>query len=576
MISNIQEVDNKKTGLLQNKIKLLENQLIETNESQAQIASIQRNIQQQQELNILNIKNDLIKKYENKLQEIIMDKENFLKKVESDHHMKQAEFNRERSYLQEEVMKMKEELERKNEQIIEMKTLLEKPTTEDFSQQYDKGLEETYNKLNLYKTEVEKIRSILYSNISYEYDYPQESNPNTDTKSKDHPNDDDVEYSIRKKNYENYLRSLSLNQLVDTYVQQVNHNNEQINKLKIIDKNKDDYVNEMEKQIKNLEITQNQLKLENQNSLAFVENKYINEINEQKNRYENELIELRNKYEKIIEELQIKSSQMKEISSKKSFPKSSLSELMEIYPNEFEEFKSEIESVVWKKLDEAWHARFKEDLTTASSRITQHCSEAYASAIAKLKTQSIAFKNKLENEFEKKFKKYVEERNKETNHLKHKYEQNQKQLEEMKNQLAESKKTVKSLTQITYQHSQTEEKYHQALLEMKSLYKSRLKIMYEDISKKKKEWNDQKTEIEKAWENKYNALKSDYYNKIKKAENELKLIKSQIPLKQRTLRDVNNMEDQSNSENINNSYTESKLYSNSDDESYEIKYFSRN
>ncbi|ORX80482.1 hypothetical protein BCR32DRAFT_280497 [Anaeromyces robustus] len=40
--------------------------------------------------------------------------------------------------------------------------------------------------------------------------------------------------------------------------------------------------------------------------------------------------------------------------------------------------------------------------------------------------------------------------------------------------------------QITYQHSQTEEKYHQTLLDMKALYKSRLKKMYEDISKKKK------------------------------------------------------------------------------------------
>jgi len=37
---------------------------------------------------------------------------------------------------------------------------------------------------------------------------------------------------------------------------------------------------------------------------------------------------------------------------------------------------------------------------------------------------------------------------------------------------------------------------------MKALYKSRLKKMYEDISKKKKEWIDQKIENEREWENK--------------------------------------------------------------------------
>eukprot|EP00833_Pecoramyces_ruminatium_P018317 jgi/Orpsp1_1/1192349/evm.model.d7180000092488.1 len=395
---------------------------------------------------------------------------------------------------------MKEEIKEKNQQILELKKLTEKSKTKDFSQQYDRGLEDIQNKLKCYKTEIEVVRHLLYSNIVYIHDY----NNNTNIPLMNNQNnnsDDDMEYNSHKNNHENYLKSLSLSHLVKTYIKQVDHNNEQISKLKIIDRNKNDYVNEMEKQIKNLEITQKQIMLENQNSVAYVENKYLNEINDQKNRYENELIELRNKYEKTVQELQIKSNQIEEMASKKSYPESTLSELIEIYPNEFEEFKNEIESVVWKKLDEAWHARFKEDLTTASSRITQHCSEAYASAIAKLKTQSIAFKNKLENEFEKKFKKYVEERNKETNHLKFKYEQNQKQIEELKKQLNESKKTVRSLAQITYQHSQTEEKYHQALLDMKTLYKSRLKKMYEDISIKKKEWIDQKIEIEREWEN---------------------------------------------------------------------------
>ena len=441
MISNIQEIDNKKTVLLHNKIKLLENQLIETNESQVQIASIQRNFQEQQELNILNIKNDLLKKYEDQIQEIIEDKENFMKKVEMDHQKKQTEFMKEKSHLQDEIVNMKEEVEEKNKQILELKTLLEKkPITNDFSQQYDKGLEETQKKLDIYKTEVDAVRSLLYSNISYPNPNINSENEQNQGQDQDQSqSNDNIESTNHKKSHENYLKSLSLSQLLKTYIQQINHDKEQINKLKMIDKNKDNYVNEMEQQIKNLESTQKQIMLENQNSVAFVENKYLNEINEQKKRYENELNELRNKYEKVIEELQIKSEQIEEIASKKSYPESSLSELMQIYPNEFEDFKNEIESVVWKKLDEAWHERFREDLTTASARITQHCSEAYASAIAKLKTQSIAFKNKLENEFEKKFRKYVEERNKETNHLQHKYEQNQKELEELKKQLSESK-----------------------------------------------------------------------------------------------------------------------------------------
>ncbi|KAL6631465.1 hypothetical protein LY90DRAFT_668913 [Neocallimastix californiae] len=584
MISNIQEIDNKKTVLLHNKIKLLENQLIETNESQVQIASIQRNFQEQQELNILNIKNDLLKKYEDQIQEIIEDKENFMKKVEMDHQKKQTEFMKEKSHLQDEIVNMKEEVEEKNKQILELKTLLEKkPITNDFSQQYDKGLEETQKKLDIYKTEVDAVRSLLYSNISYPNPNINSENEQNQGQDQDQSqSNDNIESTNHKKSHENYLKSLSLSQLLKTYIQQINHDKEQINKLKMIDKNKDNYVNEMEQQIKNLESTQKQIMLENQNSVAFVENKYLNEINEQKKRYENELNELRNKYEKVIEELQIKSEQIEEIASKKSYPESSLSELMQIYPNEFEDFKNEIESVVWKKLDEAWHERFREDLTTASARITQHCSEAYASAIAKLKTQSIAFKNKLENEFEKKFRKYVEERNKETNHLQHKYEQNQKELEELKKQLSESKKTVKSLTQVTYKHSQAEEKYQQALLDMKALYKSRLKKMYEDISKKKKEWIDQKIENEREWENKFNKLKSEYYNKIKQTENELKIIKSQIPLKQRTFKNINELEDQPDRESLNNAYTESEFYSNADDESFltttnpNMKYYSRN
>ncbi|OUM65662.1 hypothetical protein PIROE2DRAFT_7331, partial [Piromyces sp. E2] len=457
MINNIQEVDNKKTGLLQNQIKMLENQLIETNESQAQIAAMQRNFQQQQELNILNIKSDLTKKYEEQLQEIIQEKENFIKKLESENHLKQvqlykeksqiqeelkklesenklkqAELNQERSHLQEELVKMQEELEKKNEQILELKGKAEKPRTNDFSQQFDKGLEEKQNIIDHYKAEIDAVRLLLYSNIHCVDDYNRGARETSSPRG-------DMAYPSNSKSHEKYLKSLSLKQLVQIYVQQVNRNNEQISKLKIIDRNKNDYVNEMEKQIKNLEITQKQIMMENQNSIAYVESKYINEINEQKHRYENDILELRSKYEEVLDELQQKEEQIEEIANKKSFPESTLAELLEVYPNEFEEFKNEIESVVWKKLDEAWHARFKEDLTTASSRITQHCSEAYASAIAKLKTQSIAFKNKLENEFEKKFTKYVEERNRETNHLKHKYEQNQKQIEELKKQLNESK-----------------------------------------------------------------------------------------------------------------------------------------
>jgi len=473
MISNIQDVDNKKTDLLQNQIKILENQLIETNESQAQIASMQRNFQQQQELNILNIKNDLTKKYEKQLQEIINDRDNFTKKLESEHHLKQSKLIEENSNLQEELIKLKEEVDKKNHQLTEWKTKAEKPVCKDFSQQFDKGLEEKQNVINNFKGEIDEVRLLLYTNINYVDDHHR-CNPES-------PSFNDLDYG--SKSHEKYLKSLSLKQLVQTYIHQVNRNNEQISKLKIIDRNKNDYVNEMEKQIKNLEITQKQIMLENQNSIAFVENKYINEINEQKNRYENELLEqknqyendllkqknqyendlseqknqyendlleqknqcendllnLQNKYDEIVETLQQKEEQIEEMASKKTYPETTLAELLEIYPKEFEEFKNEIESVVWKKLDEAWHARFKEDLSTASLRITQHCSEAYSSAIAKLKTQSIAFKNKLEMEFEKKFKHYVEERNKETNHLKHKYEQNQKQIEELKKQLNESK-----------------------------------------------------------------------------------------------------------------------------------------
>jgi len=554
MINNIQEVDNKKTGVLQNQIKVLENQLIETNESQAQIAAMQRDFQKQQEIDILNIKSDLSKKYEQQLQEVLQDKDTFIKKLESENHLKQAELykeksllqeelkklksenqikqeelykersqlekelkkieyenklkqtelykersqleeelkkveyenqlkqtelykersqleeelkkleyenqlkqaelfketshlqeelkklesenqlkqaelEKERTHLQEELVKMKEEIEKKNEQILDLTVKAEKPSTKEFSQQFDKGLEEKQDIIDNYKAEMDAVRQLLYTNIFFIDDY---------NRGKESPGND-LEYPSNSKSHEKYLKSLSLKQLVQTYIQQVNRNNEQMSKLKIIDRNKNDYVNEMEKQIKNLEITQKQILMENQNSIAYVENKYINEMNEQKRRYENDMIELKNKYEEVLDELQQKSEQMKEMANKRTFPESTLSELLEIYPNEFEEFKNEIESVVWKKLDEAWHARFKEDLTTASSRITQHCSEAYASAIAKLKTQSIAFKNKLENEFEKKFKKYVEERNKETNHLKHKYEQNQKQIEELKKQLNESK-----------------------------------------------------------------------------------------------------------------------------------------
>jgi len=429
MISNIQEVDNKKTNLFQNQIKILENQLIETNESQAQIASMQRNFQHQQEINIINIKNDLNKKYEEQIQEIVKDKDTFAKKIESEYQLKQSKLIKENSDLQEEISKLKEEIEKNNQHLVEWKAKAEKPISKDFSQQFDKGLEEKQNVIDNYKGEINEVRLLLYTNINYIEDHHRHD--------PESPTFNDLDYG--SKSHEMYLKSLSLKQLVQTYIHQVNRNNEQISKLKIIDRNKNDYVNEMEKQIKNLEITQKQIMLENQNSIAFVENKYINEINEQKSRYENDLLELQNKYEGVLETLQQKDEQIKELASRKTFPETTLAELLEIYPKEFEEFKNEIESVVWKKLDEAWHARFKEDLTTASLRITQHCSEAYSSAIAKLKTQSIAFKNKLEMEFEKKFKQYVEERNKETSHLKHKYEQNQKQIEELKKQLSESK-----------------------------------------------------------------------------------------------------------------------------------------
>ncbi|ORX45615.1 hypothetical protein BCR36DRAFT_110151, partial [Piromyces finnis] len=575
MMNNIQEADNKKTSFLQNQINILEKQLIETNESQAQIASMQRNFQQQQEINILNIKRDLTKKYEEQLQElreILQEKNTFIKKLESDHQLKQAEYYKEKSNLQEELVKIKENNEEKDQQIINLKERAEKPITKEFSQQFDKGLEEKQEIITNYKTEMDSVRLLLYTNINYVDDFNREHQASPSS---------GVEYPSNSKSHEKYLKSLSLKQLVQTYIEQVNRSNEQISKLKIIDRNKNDYVREMEKQIENLEVMQKQIMMENQNSIAMVENNYIKELKDQKDRYENDIITLKNQYDKIQDTLQQKEEQLKEIASKKTFPKSSLKELLEIYPNEFEEFKSEIESVVWKKLDEAWHARFKEDLTTASSRITQHCSEAYASAIAKLKTQSVAFKNKLENEFEKKFKKYVDERNKETQHLKYKYEQNQKQLDELKKQLNESKKTVKSLSQITYQHSQTEEKYHQALLDMKALYKSRLKKMYEDISKKKKEWIDQKITIEKEWENRYKTLKSEYYDKLRKAENELKIIKRQMPLKQRSFTDINEIDSHPDKERLHDVYTESEYYSNPEDESYMTSqppnnYYSRN
>ncbi|OUM65663.1 hypothetical protein PIROE2DRAFT_7332 [Piromyces sp. E2] len=105
--------------------------------------------------------------------------------------------------------------------------------------------------------------------------------------------------------------------------------------------------------------------------------------------------------------------------------------------------------------------------------------------------------------------------------------------------------------------------------------------MYEDISKKKKEWIDQKIEIERDWENKYRTLKSEYYDKLRKAENELKIIKSQMPLKQRSFTDINEIDSHPGKESLNGVFTESEYYSNPDDESFMTtnhtnKYYSRN
>ncbi|KAJ3285973.1 hypothetical protein HK104_009238 [Borealophlyctis nickersoniae] len=404
----MQQKADEKSREQQEQIQHLKEELMTARAEQSQLADIRANLKREKDLDILTIKKELLMQKERQLQDIrkemAKEKEDAARKLEEENRRQQNLFSEEKERLQAELLRARDALSQKDDRIFQLEsTRQSKPQTSDFGQQHDTLLEITrklQDEFTRQKEDLDHVNRELGSVFGDDLSISpgQDSARSLMTKCRE-----------RIQSLERSLRAMR------------GELDEKAGLVALLQQQRDRDV------ASSVQETRRQLEEDHQQSLRSLKSAHIAEISNLKVNYEAQISNLNN--ELVSHRHRLETAMREQSSRANAAPLSNigLSDLIARYPSQFIEYRTaleaeqaehrsslqleharELESVARRNRaamaelearcdmeKDALSNRHREEISVITTRLKEQCSQAYDTAISKLKGEYVRLEQKL-------------------------------------------------------------------------------------------------------------------------------------------------------------------------------------